>query len=78
MRIFYPTFGPKKGLFDCFVRIVDSENSFPTLLHPASQQGGAVRCKPGRRSRGALEASWGWSRGVFPRKGWKGRVSLVD
>ena len=49
----------------------------PTLLHPAIQQGGGGRCKPGRRSRGATEASWGVG-GGFSMEGGKGRVRLVD
>ena len=39
---------------------------------PCKPAGGGGRCKPGRRSRGAKEASWGVSRGFLKRV--KGRV----
>ena len=50
------------------------------VLPPCStlqaSRGGEERCKPGRRSRGAKEASWGCRRG-FPKRV-KGRVKRED
>ena len=53
-----------------FVCYIEVQNQM--LLTLQASRGGEERCKPGRRSRGAKEASWGVSRGFLKRV--KGRV----